>query len=364
MKNLKNKVLVVLVDRIQMNIGGQERRWLRIAKYYSGKNINVHFIVNQCTLNIAIKSDISWNSPTYAIQDIKIKLADNIFKNLYLIWIARKYKTIHFSNQSLFLLPAAIILKFFFKKKIIFSYNGTSLNIHKNSNRFNYYKLILLFYNISDVTEILNPRLEMEGWLKNNKYLISPCSFSDEKIYGPAQKENIIVFAGHLYENKGINFLKKIIMSSLLRDYEIHVYGDSISGDLQSEIFKSWLINEQKNNLKLKFSHSHDMSNVYKNSKLFISLQQTSNYPSQSVIEAMYSGCSVLMTNTGDSKLFGICEYIEYIDENIDIEIFWDKVNKLSKYAELNSSSIEKKSKENFSITKYANFLENHLWLT
>lgn len=360
---LNNKVLIILVDRIQKNLGGQERRWLRIAKYYSGENFNYHFIVNNATLNISRKSDLGWNSPTYTVRDIKNKLVDNLFKNLYLIWISRKYNNIHFSNQSVFLLPAAIILKYIFLKKIIFSYNGTSLSIHKNSSLLNYYNLIIFFHLISDITEILNPRLEQEGWLQKNKYIIAPGSFSDQKLFCPSSKENIIVFSGHLYENKGINFLKKIITSGRFRDYEIHVYGDSVFDNSESENFKKWLYFEQKNNSKLKYLHSHDMSKAYASSKLLLSLQKTSNYPSQSVIEALYCGCSVLMTNTGDSKQFGICEYIDYVDENIKIDELWDKIDKLALYSEVNFLEIEKFSKEKMGMNAYINFLEKELWL-
>jgi glycosyltransferase involved in cell wall biosynthesis len=42
---------------------------------------------------------------------------------------------------------------------------------------------------------------------------------------------------------------------------------------------------------------------VLARTKIFVSLQRYENYPSQSLLEAMASGCAVIATDVGDTRL-------------------------------------------------------------
>ena len=44
---------------------------------------------------------------------------------------------------------------------------------------------------------------------------------------------------------------------------------------------------------------------VLAQNKDILSLQKTNNYPSQSLLEAMASGCAIIATDVGDKKIIG-----------------------------------------------------------
>lgn len=155
-EKIKKSILLVLVDRPHKNLGGQERRWIRLANYLKLKNSSVYDVItNKITLDLVKNTEINLKSDFFYTPDLNSKIFDNLLKNILVIYTGIRYKRIYFSNQSAFLLPAAIVLKYIFKKIIFFSYNGTSLNIHNNGNYTSYYNIIKLMHYLSDKTEIL-----------------------------------------------------------------------------------------------------------------------------------------------------------------------------------------------------------------
>jgi glycosyltransferase involved in cell wall biosynthesis len=62
----------------------------------------------------------------------------------------------------------------------------------------------------------------------------------------------------------------------------------------------------------IEIQHKQDMAEVLADAKVFLSLQQWDNYPSQSLLEAMLCGCCVVATDVGDTRLlvnapWGVC---------------------------------------------------------
>lgn len=356
------KTLIILVDKKQKNLGGQERRWIRVVNYMvENKNYNIDFVINRISFDLSQSTDASASVKALKINDCKINIIDYFKKNIYLFFLSTRYNRIHFSNQSIYLIPAILLIKLILRKNVSFSYNGTSLKVHKTKNFLSYYNKVKIIHKVTDKIEILNPRLYDENWLINNKTYLAPCSFSDQFLFYPKQKKKKIVFSGHFYEGKGILLLKKLLETSSNKGFEMSIYGDSIPGDKKSEDFKEWLINFTISNKHVQLSHQNNMAGAYEDCSVFLSLQVISNYPSQSVIEALYSGCSILMTNTGDSNKFGNFEYIKYFSESENIDIIWNLITELDKISNCLYKQISESSKFSHSSANYFSFIKDFL---
>lgn len=356
------KTLIIIVDKKQKNLGGQERRWIRVVNYMvENKNYDIDFIINIKSFELSQSTDAKASAKALKINDSRNPIIDYIKKNIYLFLLSIPYNRIHFSNQSIYLIPAILLIKFILRKNVSFSYNGTSLKVHQTKKITCYYNKVKLIHKVTDKIEILNPRLYSENWLINSKTYLAPCSFSDQFLYYPKQKRRKIVFSGHFYEGKGILLLKKILETSSDKEFEISIYGDSIPGDKRSEEFKEWLIDFTISNKHVQIKHQNNMAGAYDDCSVFLSLQVISNYPSQSVIEALYSGSSILMTNTGDSNRFGNFEYIKYIPDSTNLNIIWNLITDMDKISNRMYKQISESSKIYHSSVKYFSFLEDFL---
>jgi glycosyltransferase involved in cell wall biosynthesis len=134
-----------------------------------------------------------------------------------------------------------------------------------------------------------------------NNVAIAPNSFTtiDISHQNDKVKENIVVFASRLESNKNpLLFLDvcKIILKER-SDIQFVLCG---KGYLENTILQ--FIDSNNIKEKVDFRYCTDINQVLSKSKIFLSLQEKDNYPSQSIIEAMYLGNVVIGTNVGDTK--------------------------------------------------------------
>ena len=64
------------------------------------------------------------------------------------------------------------------------------------------------------------------------------------------------------------------------------------------------LADEINTNSVMKIGRVNDISDYLMHSKIYVSLIEPDNYPSQSIFEAMYYGNALVCSNTGDSNKF------------------------------------------------------------
>jgi glycosyltransferase involved in cell wall biosynthesis len=162
---------------------------------------------------------------------------------------------------------------------------------------------------------------------KQERISISPCSFINMPTYFESEKENIVVFAGRFVSKKNpmlfIEIAEKILNNR--SDIKFEMYG---KGDLDFEIREYLKLRNLTD--KIKVEYTEEIEKKLKRSKIFLSLQHVDNYPSQSILEAMYFKNIVIATNTGETEklilpntgfLVGfdpveIAEKIEYVIDN------------------------------------------------
>jgi glycosyltransferase involved in cell wall biosynthesis len=138
--------------------------------------------------------------------------------------------------------------------------------------------------------------------IKDESVSITPCSFTDYSKCKIGDKSIFqVLFAGRLEKDKNPDlFLKAaIILSQKYPEIIFHIMGEGrISTDIQSQIINSGL-----NNITFHGFHP-EPTKLLADSSVFVSIQTTNNYPSQSVLEAMGCGNAIIATDVGDTRMF------------------------------------------------------------
>lgn len=205
-------------------------------------------------------------------------------------------------------------LYFYFSRKnrpsIIFS-NMDSWFSHLSSNvKKDWYRKYDLFnyaHEKSDIIDILSPFIlkglkERNIKISDNKISMTECSFVDYSICKIDSKLPFsFAFSARLERDKNpIIFINAVsVLSKIYTNVNFHIIG---SGRLHEEI-KKRVINLGLSNV-IFHGYLNNPVEVLKNTSVFISLQSTNNYPSQSILEAMACGNAIIATDVGDTRMF------------------------------------------------------------
>ncbi|HCY74464.1 MAG TPA: hypothetical protein DHV28_00955 [Ignavibacteriales bacterium] len=204
----------------------------------------------------------------------------------------------------------------------------------------------------SDIIDFLSPFI-LEGVkergikIKEESVSITPCSFTDYSKCKIGDKSIFqIAFAGRLEKDKNpeIFLNAAIVLSKKYPEMIFHIMGE---GRLSASI-RSQITNSRLNNIIFHGFHSRP-TDILADSSVFVSLQSTNNYPSQSVLEAMGCGNAIIVTDVGDTRMF--------INENNGILIDLD-VNQLVK--EVESLFLNKELRERLGNYAYKYVRDNH----
>lgn len=159
----------------------------------------------------------------------------------------------------------------------------------------------------SDYIDFLSPFIldgirDMGIKVKDESISITPCSFTDYSKCKIGDKRIFqVAFAGRLEKDKNPDiFLEAaIILSEKYPDIIFHIMGEGrLSANLQSQIS-----NQQLENIIFHGFHSSP-TEILADTSVFVSIQTTNNYPSQSVLEAMGCGNAIIATDVGDTRMF------------------------------------------------------------
>lgn len=187
--------------------------------------------------------------------------------------------------------------------------------ISKISSRYSAFRnhcRVLYCLIFSDVIDVLNPMnfliLKRIPVLRKKIRLTrgaSPYQISSLPAINLEKKTDTIVFAGRLEEQKGIRILLEIL--PILNDkatktnnpLKIKVLG---RGSLQAEIV-SFLNKNKLDFISVDIDWADDTFEQLQVAKVFLSLQNYSNFPSRALAEAMLMGAVPIVLNTGDSRI-------------------------------------------------------------
>jgi glycosyltransferase involved in cell wall biosynthesis len=182
-------------------------------------------------------------------------------------------------------------------------------DVHSDMKKL-WYRKYYSFNNImekADYVDFLSPYI-LEGVKKRNVSIkdkavsVAPCSFIDYSKCSAGDKSTFeIAFSARLEPDKNpILFLETAkIIHKKYPDIKFHLMGE---GTLVKEIES--FIREHELNSVIDFRFHKNPPEIFSGTSLFVSLQTGTNYPSQSVLEAMACGNAVIASNTGDTDLF------------------------------------------------------------
>lgn len=174
----------------------------------------------------------------------------------------------------------------------------------------------------------------------------TPCSLPMLDVYlnysKNVTKENIIAFVSRLVDDKNpmmlLEAVNSIADSLRIKGYTVVICGD---GPLTSKI-KDYINNNSLSDVVF-FMGKQNTMDIFPKTKCFCSLQENENYPSQSLLEAIASGCLCIATNVGDTKSIVLPEFGFLIEANCSslahellhvMDIKPDKTAEMSKKAQ------------------------------
>lgn len=131
---------------------------------------------------------------------------------------------------------------------------------------------------------------------------IAPCSFIDYSKCVIGEKKNFeIAFAARLEPDKNpLMYLDAA--REVLQEFpavKFHLLGEGSLVSVINEYILQYGMQESVN-----FTFHKNPPEIFSRTSVFVSLQSGTNYPSQSVLEAMACGNAIVASNTGDTGLF------------------------------------------------------------
>ncbi len=206
-----------------------------------------------------------------------------------------------------------IPLYFYFNKKnrptIIYSNMDSWFSDIVSANDLWYRKFSSynLAHTKSDVVDFLSPYI-LEGIkrrginIPEDRISIAPCSFADySKCKMGEKKVFSVTFASRLEKRKNPElFLEAVeILSQKYNDIVFQIMGE---GRLSQVVGERCRMLNNKNVIFHGF-HQNPLE-IFKDSSVFVSIQETNNYPSQSILEAMGCGNAIIASDVGDTRMF------------------------------------------------------------
>lgn len=225
----------------------------------------------------------------------------------------------HFILFQPFLFPG-----FFSGNSIIYTYPMTSLS------QLNWKGMLSVFFSVlvSKKVDVLNPNvasfLKKIFFWKRRSITITPGSSVNTDYYTSVpfkDKKNWVVFLGRfenmkqiiklMHEIPKVNFY---LQEKGIVDCEFKIIG---RGTLEYEVKR--LASDFKN-IPVEVYSTYDPVETLRYSKVFLSLQKYSNYPSKSLLEAISCGNLPVVTDVGETRLIAKEEFSSYIPESFSWE--------------------------------------------
>lgn len=337
--------LIILINQAGTYKGGAQKRYIQLFKYLNKGNKEYYLLMNDALYYNCIKdgilepSDNLLHSPV--LFESKVELNSNL--------TATKIRSISSSlNKSNYVRSLLGKLKYFLKcfmssvifgfhlmslikkynfnniysifhggvwtwpwvilmrKKYIYSYNDTNFS-HLSANIFNLfsseYWVIKYAYKVDCLSPYIREGLTQRIMKKSNTdYVVTPNSFIDYNLFEKSKmKRNIILFCSRLEILKNpFLFVESIaLIKNKMKGYKVVIIGDGKEYRRIDEFISQ---NGLEDIIELKGALSSSVDYM-KKSRIFVSLQENNNYPSQSLLEAMACENAIIASDVGETRM-------------------------------------------------------------
>lgn len=298
------KVLLVIRGNTIKGGGGAERRFIRLLNYLN--NPEIKLITNKEFAHDIVENKLLKNESLVIFPSSKMSIL------AFNLWLINKIKllqpdVIHLVLIQKSLIPFYIWLNFFYKETIVMSSIVWTRYLPNSAPSLLDVLLGNLIWRRSKLIDLLYPSGLKSRWLKRHlsKIRVTPCSFTDYDLFKPSsQKKNIVCFVGRLiHEKNPLLFCEAILR--LKKDYpgialrwKFLILG---KGKLENSLKKFIRLNSLEDVVQIiNVFSTHE---YLRKSKIFISLQEPTNYPSQALLEAMATENAIIATEDEDTKL-------------------------------------------------------------
>ena len=387
-----NKNFGIIIDD-KGPFGGAQRRFTNLFKYlYEKFPQNAYYFVSYELLEsikkiypefplqnvfpigakeIQTKSLTNNSYLTYQKKSSKNKTKISLLRKLFRYFMSYKSQYISYrdierhrkvNKISVFIgvYSGIIPLYFYLSKKkrdigIIFcDMDSWFFDVLPKSTKYWYRKYSSFNYGLenSDYIDFLSPFI-LEGVKKRGVNIneesvsITPCSFTDYSKCKMGNKNTFqVAYSGRLEKDKNPElFLEAAIkLSKKYPEIVFHIMGN---GRLSS-IIKDRTDSSGLTNIIYHGFHSRP-TDILADTSVFVSIQTTNNYPSQSVLEAMGCGNVIIATDVGDTRMFINQENGFLI--NLDLDELVNAIETLY---------LDKELRERLSKNAYSYVRENH----
>jgi len=287
--------------------GGAEKRFFDIytALRREGEGI---FYVAPSMLVGKLKADHPERSDVFdqlvTIQMDKWSAAGFIWQYRKLLRSLPSPSAFHYPMNCLW--PLHISRKDVLSLSIVDCTTTPRITVRERNSALNY---IALFF-VRNI-DILSPSVfeEIQKYSISRKATLTPGgSFLLPPVTIETTKDPTVTFFGRFIEDKGIlDFLRvapelwQSLRGRVPDGFRLKVAG---YGPLEADVAAA--INAlQARNVPIDFEGYKSAEDAMRRSAIVLSLQQTTNYPSRVVAEALTSGCAVIVRASGDSTAFG-----------------------------------------------------------
>jgi glycosyltransferase involved in cell wall biosynthesis len=180
--------------------------------------------------------------------------------------------------------------------------------VHSDMKKLWYRKYYSFNYALenSDCVDFLSPYI-MHGVrergikLKEGSIFVAPCSFADYSVCIPGRKKNIeIAFCARLEFQKNpfiyLHAAREVL--KIHKGVKFHLLGEGVLAD---EIRNFIISNNLSQSINFRFHRNPP--EVFAETSIFVSIQSNTNYPSQSLLEAMACENAIIASDVGDTRL-------------------------------------------------------------
>jgi len=322
------RIAIVMRGESIVGGGGAERRFVRLFKHLCAHGCDIHLVINRQLFESALEARLleQWQDssvsacsaltpPLSGGYSSRIHLFDDkhgvsslnlLAFNLFVMRIIqdKQIELVHLPLLQKSLTPFYLWLYLFPTITVINTVAHSGFASQAKLPRGLLGLAKLLWYRANAIDSLYAGFLSHHGKSFLRKVSITPGSFTDTEQYIPIYpKTKEMVFAGRLIAEKNPLLLVKALAAlrsegkHLLDGWQVHILGRGpLEHEVEAEVVRQGLSDV------VCVGHAGSISRYLNRSRIFVSLQSTENYPSQSLLEAMAAGNATAATDVGETR--------------------------------------------------------------